>query len=179
MLRQQSLMRAVIRKIEFQHLLSNPLTMYRVLHALISMLTVDSDFTASEIAHLAKEVRNLTGATDYVTAPVHVRAGQVHLDRAHQPPAVGRDQAGLDLGVRQALPVHGDARRAAVRGEGVRIILASLAALVVVVGMVVGGYVYINRVAVGIGRVPVMFATGHAASRPVPVAARSQSARQR
>ena len=39
-------------------------------------------------------------------------------------------------------------------------LLASLAALVVVVGMVVGGYVYINRVAVGIGRVPVMFATG-------------------
>jgi len=61
----------------------------------------------------------------------------------------------------------------------VRIVLASLAALVVVVGMVVGGYVYINRVAVGIGRVPVMFATGHAASRPVPVVARSRSAHQR
>jgi hypothetical protein len=61
----------------------------------------------------------------------------------------------------------------------VRIALASLAALVVVVGMVVGGYVYINRAAVGIGRVPVMFATGHAASRPVQVAARSQSTHQR
>jgi hypothetical protein len=61
----------------------------------------------------------------------------------------------------------------------VRIALASLAALVVVVGMVVGGYVYINRVAVGIGRVPVMFATGHAASRQVPVAAPSQSVHQR
>ena len=60
-----------------------------------------------------------------------------------------------------------------------RILLASLAALVVVVGMVVGGYVYINRVAVGIGRVPVMFATGHAASRPVPVAAQSRSGHQR
>ena len=60
-----------------------------------------------------------------------------------------------------------------------RIVLASLAALVVVVGMVVGGYVYINRVAVGIGRVPVMFATGHAASRRVPVAAQSRSAHQR
>ena len=60
-----------------------------------------------------------------------------------------------------------------------RILLASLAALVVVVGMVVGGYVYINRVAVGIGRVPVMFATGHVASRPVPVVARSQSVHQR
>jgi LCP family protein required for cell wall assembly len=81
-LRQQSLMRAVIRKIEFRHLLSNPITMYRVLHALISMLTVDSNFTTSEIEHLAREVRNLTGSTDYITAPVHMRAGQVHLDRA-------------------------------------------------------------------------------------------------
>jgi LCP family protein required for cell wall assembly len=81
-LRQQSLMRAVIRKIEFQHLLTNPLTMYRVLHALISMLTVDSNFTNSEIEHLAREVRDLTGSTDYVTAPVHMRAGQVVLDRA-------------------------------------------------------------------------------------------------
>ena len=81
-LREQSLMRAVIRKIEFRHLLSNPITMYRDLHALISMLTVDSNFTTSEIEHLAREVRDLTGSTDYVTAPVHVRAGQVHLDRA-------------------------------------------------------------------------------------------------
>ena len=81
-LRQQSLMRAVIRKIEFRHLLSNPLTMYRVLHALISMLTLDSNFTTAQIEHLAREVRNLTGSTDYVTAPVHIRGGQVHLDRA-------------------------------------------------------------------------------------------------
>ena len=79
-LRQQSLMRAVIRKIEFQHLLTNPLTMNRVLNALISMLTVDSNFTNSEIEHLAKEVRDLTGSTDYVTAPVHMRAGKVLLD---------------------------------------------------------------------------------------------------
>jgi hypothetical protein len=61
----------------------------------------------------------------------------------------------------------------------VRIVLASLALFVMVMGMVVGGYVYINRVAVGIGRVPVMFATGHAASPPVPVMARSQSTRRR
>jgi LCP family protein required for cell wall assembly len=81
-LRQQSLMRAVIRKIEFRHLLSNPLTMYRVLHALISMLTLDSNFTTAEIEHLAREVRDLTGSTEYVTAPVHMRNGQVRLDRA-------------------------------------------------------------------------------------------------
>ena len=79
-LRQQSLMRAVIRKIEYAHLLSNPLTAFRVLHALISMLTVDSNFTNAEIAHLAREVRHLTGSTDYVTAPVRTRAGRVHLD---------------------------------------------------------------------------------------------------
>jgi LCP family protein required for cell wall assembly len=81
-LRQQSLMRAVIRKIEFKHLLSNPLTMYRVLHALINMLTLDSNFTAAQIEHLAREVRDLTGSTEYVTAPVHMRAGQVYFDRA-------------------------------------------------------------------------------------------------
>lgn len=54
----------------------------RVLNALISMLTVDSNFTNSEIEHLAREVRDLTGSTDYVTAPVHMRAGLVLLDRA-------------------------------------------------------------------------------------------------
>lgn len=62
-----------------------------------------------------------------------------------------------------------------------RIILASLAVLVVFVGTVAGGYFYINRVAAGIGRVPVMFAPApaHAAGRPVPDAARSQPAHQR
>lgn len=60
-----------------------------------------------------------------------------------------------------------------------RITLASLAVLVVFAGMVAGGYFYINRVAVGIGRVPVMFAPAHAAGLPVPDAARSQPARQR
>ncbi|PZS40408.1 MAG: hypothetical protein DLM62_03080 [Pseudonocardiales bacterium] len=62
-----------------------------------------------------------------------------------------------------------------------RIILASLAVLVVFVGTVAGGYFYINRVAAGIGRVPVMFAQApaHAAGRPVPDAARSQPGHQR
>jgi hypothetical protein len=39
----------------------------------------------------------------------------------------------------------------------VRIVLASVAALVVVMVMVLGGYFYINHVAAGVGRVPVMF----------------------
>ncbi len=81
-LRQQSLMRAVIRKLYFQHLLTNPVTMYRVLHALIGMLTVDSNFTNAELYHLAREIRGLTGSSTYVTAPVHYIGGRVYLDRA-------------------------------------------------------------------------------------------------
>ena len=74
-------MRAVVRKLVHHHLLSNPLTDYRVLHAMISMLTVDSNFTTGEIEHLAMKIRGLTGSADYVTAPVHYVDGQVHLDR--------------------------------------------------------------------------------------------------
>lgn len=53
-----------------------------------------------------------------------------------------------------------------------RIVLASLAVLVLLAGMVTGGCLYINRVAAGIGRVPVMFANAHVVSRPTPDAAR-------
>ncbi|MFI5065911.1 MAG: LCP family protein [Streptosporangiales bacterium] len=81
-LRQQSLMRAVIRKLYVEHLLTNPVTMYRVLHALISMLTVDSNFTNSDLEHLALEIRGLTGSSTYVTAPVHSVRGNVYLDEA-------------------------------------------------------------------------------------------------
>lgn len=81
-LRQQSLMRAVIQKLRFKHLLTNPVTMYRVLHALIAMLTVDSNFTNGELEHLATTIRGLTGSSTYVTAPVHMVVGRVYLDRA-------------------------------------------------------------------------------------------------
>jgi len=62
-----------------------------------------------------------------------------------------------------------------------RIVLASLAVLVLFAGLVAGGYLYINRVAVGIGRVPVMFAPApaHVVSRPVPHVAGSRPAHQR
>ena len=81
-LRQQSLIRAVIHKLYVDHLLTSPVTMYRVLHALIGMLTVDSNFTNSELEHLALEIRGLTGASTYVTAPVHFVRGNVYLDGA-------------------------------------------------------------------------------------------------
>jgi hypothetical protein len=45
----------------------------------------------------------------------------------------------------------------------VRIVLASLAVLVLFLGITAGGYFYINRVAAGIGRVPVMFEPAHVA----------------
>jgi hypothetical protein len=55
----------------------------------------------------------------------------------------------------------------------VRIVLASLAVLVVFLGIVAGGYLYINRVAAGGGRVPVMFAPVSASTLPqTPVAPR-------
>jgi hypothetical protein len=48
--------------------------------------------------------------------------------------------------------VYRPARRARVR-----IAVLSLAVLAALLGLTAGGYVYINHVAAGIGRVPVMF----------------------
>ena len=60
-----------------------------------------------------------------------------------------------------------------------RIVLASLAVLVLFVGMTAGGYFYINRVAAGIGRVPVMFGPAHVARAQAQAGARSRPAHQR
>lgn len=82
-LRQQSLIRAVMRKLANHHLLTNPVTMYRVLNALIGMLTVDSNFTDSELRQLATELSGLSGHDGtFVTAPVHMVGGAVRLDGA-------------------------------------------------------------------------------------------------
>lgn len=82
-LRQQSLIRAVLRKLANHHLLTNPVTMYRVLNALIGMLTVDSNFTDGELGQLATELSRLSGHDGtFVTAPVHMVGGTVHLDGA-------------------------------------------------------------------------------------------------
>lgn len=74
-LRQQSLIRAVLDKIANEHLLSNPVTTYKVLNALTAMLTVDSNFTNTELATLASELKTLgSGAGTYVTAPASAKA---------------------------------------------------------------------------------------------------------
>jgi LCP family protein required for cell wall assembly len=82
-LRQQSLIRAVLSTIANGHLLINPVTTYHVLSALTAMLTVDSNLTNSELATLASELRSLNShAGSYVTAPTRTAAGQVFLDRS-------------------------------------------------------------------------------------------------
>jgi LCP family protein required for cell wall assembly len=82
-LRQQSLIRAVLHKLANRHLLTRPLTMVRVLNAIIRMLTVDSNFANSELERLATELGGLSSrAGTFVTAPTHISGGQVHLDRA-------------------------------------------------------------------------------------------------
>jgi LCP family protein required for cell wall assembly len=69
-LRQESLMRAVLSKLAERHLLTSPFTILRVLNALVSMLTVDSTFTNSQVLSLATGLGGLSSrASTYVDAP--------------------------------------------------------------------------------------------------------------
>ena len=47
-----------------------------------------------------------------------------------------------------------------------RLALVAVAVLVAAVGLTIGGYLYINHVAAGIGRVPVMFAPSKTPTAP-------------
>ena len=81
-LRQQSLIRAVLSKLANQKLLSNPLTMMRVLDAITRMLTVDSNFTSGELATLADELKNMQAKNGtFVTAPTTRIGGGVFLQQ--------------------------------------------------------------------------------------------------
>ena len=53
-------------KLADEHLLTNPLTLTRVLNALTSMLTVDSTFTNSQILSQATHLGGLTSSTEHV-----------------------------------------------------------------------------------------------------------------
>jgi LCP family protein required for cell wall assembly len=80
-LRQQSLIRAILFKIANRNLLTNPLTMYHVLSALTSMLTVDSNFTDSQLMLLAKELGSLNSrAGTFLTAPAYKEGTKVFLE---------------------------------------------------------------------------------------------------
>jgi LCP family protein required for cell wall assembly len=82
-LRQQNLMRAMLTKMAQQHLLTNPVTAVRVLNAITSALTVDSNFSNSQIEKLATKLGTLgAGSSTFVTAPVKIARGTVTLDGA-------------------------------------------------------------------------------------------------
>lgn len=77
-LRQQSLIRAILRRLASTQLLANPLTMIHVLSAVDGMLAVDSDFTNPEIESLALQLRTLNGQDGtFLTAPAEMAGKQV------------------------------------------------------------------------------------------------------
>jgi LCP family protein required for cell wall assembly len=79
--RQQSLTRAILDKIASEHLLTNPVTATRVLNSLSSLLTLDSNFSNSEVLSLATHLGSLAGsASTFVTAPTETVNGSVVLN---------------------------------------------------------------------------------------------------
>ncbi len=71
-LRQQNVIRVILDQISSQHLLTNPVTMNRVMKALVTMLTLDSNFTNPEVMKLAASLDHLSGSSGtFVTAPTY------------------------------------------------------------------------------------------------------------
>jgi len=76
-LRQQNLLRAAINKIVHTRLLTNPISTINLLNALTSTLTVDSNFSNSELISLASSLKNVTtNKGTFVTAPTKVVNGK-------------------------------------------------------------------------------------------------------
>ena len=69
-LRQESLLRAVMSKILRRNLLTNARTVIPVLHSLVRMLTVDSNFTIRQLIGLARTLGSLSATSaNFVIAP--------------------------------------------------------------------------------------------------------------
>jgi LCP family protein required for cell wall assembly len=67
---QQNLIRAMLGKIESKHLFGHIATDYRVLHAMAGALSVDSNFTDSQLESLGLRLGNIRGrAGTFITAP--------------------------------------------------------------------------------------------------------------
>jgi LCP family protein required for cell wall assembly len=82
-LRQQYLTRVILDKVGSEHLLINPLKVNGVLHALVSMLTVDSNFSNSQVESLATQLGSLAGsASTFITAPTQLTNGSEVLEPA-------------------------------------------------------------------------------------------------
>jgi LCP family protein required for cell wall assembly len=82
-LRQEYLTRVILDKVGSEHLLIDPLKVNGVLHALVSMLTVDSNFSNSQVESLATQLGRLAGsASTFITAPTQVADGSEVLEPA-------------------------------------------------------------------------------------------------
>ena len=80
-LRQEYLTRVILDKVGSEHLLVNPLKVNGVLRALVSMLTVDSNFSNSQVESLATQLGSLAGsASTFITAPTQVANGSEVLE---------------------------------------------------------------------------------------------------
>ena len=79
-LRQQSLFRAVADRLASAHLLTNPITTYRVIDSFTSLLTVDSNFTNSDVVRFANQFRLMNSRSGvFLMAPTYTVAGKTHL----------------------------------------------------------------------------------------------------
>jgi LCP family protein required for cell wall assembly len=82
-LRQEYLTRVILDKVGSEHVLIDPLKVNGVLHALVSMLTVDGNFSNSQVEGLATELGRLAGsASTFITAPTQVSDGSEVLEPA-------------------------------------------------------------------------------------------------
>jgi len=81
MLREENLLRAILIKIANDHLLTNPITAIRVLNAITSTLTVDSNMSNSQVESLARKLGTLgANAATFVTAPTRTVNGELVLN---------------------------------------------------------------------------------------------------
>src|SRR5712691_3738290 len=82
-LRQQNLLRAAINKIVHARLLTNPISTIDLLNALTSALTVDSNFSNSQLLTLVSSFRDVASSNGtFLTAPTKVVNGKQVLDTA-------------------------------------------------------------------------------------------------
>lgn len=70
-MRQETLLRAIVDKLATRHLLSDPVSAFGILNAFTGALSVDSDFSNSQLQSLAMHLNLLgAGSSTFITAPV-------------------------------------------------------------------------------------------------------------
>ena len=80
-LQQQSLLRAILDRMTSGHMLTNPLTAVHVVPAVVAMLTVDSNFTNSQVEGFATQLAKVGGSgATFVTAPTYTASGHEYLN---------------------------------------------------------------------------------------------------